>query len=75
MFKKEILENQNKILNVNLINRSFDIDEIIDVLKLNKIIALIWPRRAGKTFLTFQIVKELVKKNILDIEESVYVDW
>jgi hypothetical protein len=41
MFKKEILENQKKILNLDLIKRDFDINEIISVLKLNKIIALI----------------------------------
>lgn len=75
MLKKEILENQKKILNVNLINRDFDINEIIDIFKLNKIIALIWSRRAGKTFLTFQIVKELIEKKILNIEELVYIDF
>lgn len=75
MFKKEILENQKKILNVDLIERNFDIKELTDVFKLNKIIALIGSRRAGKTFLTFQIVKELIKKNKLSIENIVYIDF
>lgn len=75
MFKKEILENQKKILNVSLIKRNFDISEITDIFKLNKIIALIGSRRAWKTFLTFQIVKELIEKNLLDIEELVYIDF
>ncbi len=75
MFKKEILENQKKILNVDLIERNFDIKELTDVFKLNKIIALIGSRRAGKTFLTFQIVKELIEKNKLSIENIVYIDF
>lgn len=75
MFKKEILQNQEKIVNVELKQRNFDIQEIIDILKLNKIIALIGSRRAWKTFLTFQIVKELIKKWILEKEELVYIDF
>ena len=75
MFKKEILQNQKKILDLQLIKRNFKIDEIIDVLQLNKIIALIWSRRAWKTFLSFQIVKELIDKNLLEIENIVYIDF
>lgn len=75
MLKKEILQNQKKILDLKLVKRNFDIDEIIDVFELNKIIALIWSRRAGKTFLTFQIVKELIEKNILKIENIIYIDF
>jgi hypothetical protein len=41
MFKKEILENQKKIIDLKLIERKFDIEEILSVLNLNKIIALI----------------------------------
>jgi hypothetical protein len=41
MFKKEILENQKKILNLKLIKRDFNLNEIISVLGLNKIISLI----------------------------------
>jgi len=75
MFKKLILENQQKILNLSLIERNFDIWEILDVLQLNKIIAFLWPRRAWKTFLTFQVVKEFLRKNILQIEQLVYLDF
>lgn len=49
--------------------------EIISVLKLNKIIALTWSRRSGKTFLTFQIIKELLAKKTLKIEEVVHLDF
>jgi len=41
MFKKGILENQRKILELNLIKRDFDINEILEVLNLNKIICLV----------------------------------
>ena len=75
MFKKEILENQKKILDLDLIERDFNISEINDVFKLNKIIALIGSRRVWKTFLTFQIVKELIKNHSLNIEELVYIDF
>ena len=75
MFKKGILENQRKILELNLIKRDFDINEILEVLNLNKIICLVWPRRAGKTFLTFQITKELINKKIISLENIVYIDF
>jgi hypothetical protein len=41
MYKKEILENQRKILNLNLIKRDLNFNEILSILDLNKIIALI----------------------------------
>jgi hypothetical protein len=46
MFKKEILENQRKISLLKFIKRDFNIDEILSVLSLNKIISLIGSRRA-----------------------------
>jgi len=75
MFKKEILENQRKIFDLKLIKRDLDFDEILSVLKLDKIISLIWSRRAWKTFLTFQIAKELINKKIIDLEDIVYLDF
>lgn len=75
MFKKEILENQKKIIDLKLIERKFDIEEILSVLNLNKIIALIWWRRSWKTFLSFYIVKKLIEKNFLDIENIIYLDF
>ena len=65
MFKKEILENQKKIHELSLIKRDFDIEEIESVFHLNKVISFIWSRRAWKTFLTFQIAKELIEKNLI----------
>ncbi len=41
MFKKEILQNQKKILQLTVKERAFDVQEIIDVLPLQKIIALL----------------------------------
>jgi len=75
MFKKEILENQQKILDLKIIKRDFDINEILSVLSLNKIISFIWSRRAGKTFLTFQLTKDLIERKIIDIENVVYIDF
>lgn len=75
MFKKEILENQKRILDLKFIKRDFDLNEIVSVLGLNKIISLVWVRRAWKTFLTFQIVRWLIEKKILDLENIVYIDF
>lgn len=75
MFKKIILENQKKIKEINLIERTFNIRELKEILKLNKIVAIIWPRRAGKTFLTFQIVKNLVKENLIGFDNIVFLDF
>lgn len=75
MFKKEILENQRKIFNLDLVERNLNFEEISSVLKLNKIISLIWSRRAWKTFLTFQIAKKLISKKIIDLENIVYLDF
>lgn len=75
MIKKEILLNQKKILDLKLIDRNFDIEEILSIFDLNKIIALIGSRRAWKTFLTFQIIQKLISKNIIEIENIVYVDF
>jgi len=44
-------------------------------LSLNKIISFIWSRRAGKTFLTFQLTKDLIERKIIDIENVVYIDF
>jgi hypothetical protein len=41
MFKKVILENQIKIKELDFIKRDLNIDEIISVFNLNKIIAFI----------------------------------
>lgn len=75
MFKKEILENQKKIKELSLVKRNFNLDEIESVFNLNKIISFIWSRRAWKTFLTFQIAKELIDKKIIELENVVYIDF
>jgi len=75
MFKKEILENQRRIKELNLIKRNFDLAEIESIFKLNKIISFIWSRRAGKTFLTFQVIKEFIDKKIIELEDVVYIDF
>jgi hypothetical protein len=41
---------------------------------INKVITIIGPRRAGKTFFLFQIMKELIKKR-LDITDILYINF
>lgn len=75
MLKKEILQNQKKIGALKLIKRNFNIEEYLEVSKLNKIYAFIWSRRAGKTFFAFQLVKELLEKQTLELENICYIDF
>ncbi len=75
MLQKEILQNQKKILELDLIKRNFDIQETQEIFGINKIFALIGSRRAWKTFLTFQIVKEFIEREYLRIEEVCYIDF
>lgn len=75
MFEKEILQNQKKILNLEIVERQSNLEEIQEVLKLNKIFAFVWPRRAWKTFLTFQTVRKLIGKGDFDIESICYIDF
>lgn len=75
MFKKEILQNQKKISELKILKRDFKINEFLEVFHLNKIIAFIGSRRAWKTFLTFQLVNELIERKVLDIENIVYIDF
>jgi predicted AAA+ superfamily ATPase len=75
MITKEILKNQKKITELELIERDFDFDELQSIFKLNKIFALIGSRRSGKTFLTFQILKTLINKQKIDIRQICYIDF
>jgi predicted AAA+ superfamily ATPase len=75
MIKKEILINQRKLQSLDFIQRTFDLQEIESIFKLNKICALIGPRRSGKTFLTFQILRELIAKGNIQLESVCYIDF
>ncbi len=73
MFKQEILNNQNLIKNLTLKKRDYEF--YYDVLKLNKIVSFVWPRRVGKTFLMFQFVKELIDCWEISLEQVVFIDF
>jgi len=42
--------------------------------RLNKVVTIIGPRRAGKTFLLYQIIRELLKIK-LDISDIIYINF
>ena len=75
MFTKEILSNQDRIFQVVLKRRPMNIDEITEMWKLEKIIAMLGPRRAGKTYLGFQILRDLVEKKQIEKEDILYFDF
>ena len=61
-------------METKFIERDFEID-LKDILKLNKILVLSWPRRAWKTFLFYQIIKNAIEKNFFEIENIVYINF
>ena len=73
MFKKYILQGQEKVKNSKIITREIAFG--YDILKLNKIVSFIWPRRAGKTFFMLQIVQKLIKQKKLKLEQIVFLDF
>ncbi len=73
MFKDLIIENQAKIKNIQLIKR--DIFFEFDILKLNKIVSFVWPRRAWKTFFMYQLIQELVERKNITFEQVVFIDF
>lgn len=73
MFKKLILDNQERIKNISLIKRNIYFNE--EILNLNKIISFVWPRRAWKTYFMYQVIKNLIKKWKVKYEEIVFIDF
>ncbi|MCD5382788.1 ATP-binding protein [Candidatus Gracilibacteria bacterium] len=73
MFKQKILDNQEKIRNISIIEREINFDS--DILKLNKIISFVGPRRAGKTYFMFQVVKKLINEGKISFDEIVFLDF
>lgn len=72
-FKQIILDNQNLIKNIDTIKRDYTF--YIDLLKLNKIVSFVWPRRVWKTFLMIDFVKELIRTNIIYLDQIVFIDF
>jgi predicted AAA+ superfamily ATPase len=58
----------------DLIKRDGIFDLTVLDSSVNKVITIIGPRRAGKTFLLFQIIKELLGKNI-GITDILYINF
>jgi len=73
MFIQLIKDNQEKLKNLNLKKRDYIFYD--EILKLNKIVSFIWPRRVWKTYLMFQFVLELIEKWIYDLEQIVFIDF
>jgi uncharacterized protein len=73
MFKQTILDNQKLIKNINIIKRDYEFYD--DLLKINKIVSFIWPRRVGKTFLMMSFVKDLIKNKKITLEQVVFIDF
>ncbi|MFA5917626.1 MAG: ATP-binding protein [Candidatus Gracilibacteria bacterium] len=73
MFKEVILYNQNLIKNIQTIKRDYVFYD--DLLKLNKIVSFVGPRRVGKTFLMIDFVKELIKSGKIELEQIVFIDF
>ncbi len=73
MFKEKILNNQELIKNIKIIKRDYEF--YYDLLKLKKIVSFVGPRRTGKTFLMYSFVKDLIKRNIIELEQIVFIDF
>lgn len=73
MFKQIIIDNQEKIKNTSLIQRKIDFDK--EILWLNKIVSFVWPRRSWKTYFMYQVVKKLIEKWEIKIEQIVFIDF
>lgn len=73
MLKKIILDNQERISKTQVIKRENPFDK--EILKLNKIISFVWPRRAWKTYYMFQVVQDLIKSGEVKLEQVVFLDF
>ena len=72
-YKRLILRWQDIISEVKPLKRSIKFN--YEYLKLNKIISFVWPRRAWKTYYMFRILKKLIKRDDIDIEQIVFIDF
>lgn len=71
--KERIFQKQVDLQNTAYIPREYVFDT--DVLKLKKIISLIWPRRSGKTTYLLQIINTLRENSLLARDQVVYIDF
>ena len=73
-YQKIILSGQKEILETKIIKRNIEIF-YDDLLKLQKILVLVWPRRAWKTFFMYQIAQELINSWKMKKEQIVYINF
>jgi len=73
MYKEIIKDFQKDFLDKKAKKR--EIEFSFDILKLNKIITFIWPRRAWKTYFMFYILDKLIKDEFLELEQIVFIDF
>jgi len=73
MFKQIIIDNQDKINNLQIINRDYAFQK--ELLKLNKIVSFVWPRRVGKTFLMLQFVQDLIKDQDVKKSQIIFLNF
>lgn len=73
MFTQIIVDNQSKIENLKIFEREYYFYD--DLMKLNKIVSFVGPRRVGKTFLMFQFAKQLLERKIIKKEQIVCIDF
>jgi len=71
--KRLILRWQEKVLDIEVLKRNIRFD--FEYLELNKIISFVWPRRAGKTYFMFSILKKLINEKKIELEQIVFIDF
>jgi predicted AAA+ superfamily ATPase len=72
-YKRYILDSQEKIINVAIKKRDFYFDR--ELLSLHKIISFVGPRRAGKTYTMYQVLRDLIQEQVLQKEQIVFIDF
>ena len=72
-YKRLILNGQEKLKKANPLKR--DIPFNYEYLQLDKIITFVGPRRAGKTYFMFYILKKLIEEKKIQLEQVVFIDF
>jgi len=73
MYKEIIKEFHQDFKEKQILKR--DINFPYDILKLNKIVSFVWPRRAGKTYFMFYVLKKLIEIKKIKLEDIVFLDF
>ncbi|MDP2104031.1 MAG: ATP-binding protein, partial [Candidatus Gracilibacteria bacterium] len=73
MYKKIILEGQERIMST--VPRKRQKQWNYEILKLNKIITFVGPRRSGKTYFMIYSLRELIEQGVVQKNQIVFVDF